>query len=72
MVWHSQTKGRVTENTNIDLQPLEVGVDISGSEIPAEALPGVGTGYGTQERCQNTRQRNGAWSTVAVKGKSLG
>jgi hypothetical protein len=50
----------------------EVGRDISGSEVPAEALPGVGTGYGTQERRQNRRRRHGAWSTVATKGKSLG
>jgi len=27
-------------------------VDISASEVPAEALPGVGVGYGTQERSQ--------------------
>src|ERR1043165_10050171 len=30
----------------------EVGMDISASEAPAEALPGVGVGYGTQERRQ--------------------
>jgi hypothetical protein len=47
-------------------------VDISASEVPTEALPGVGAGYGTQERRQNTKRRSGAQSTVAVKGKSLG
>jgi hypothetical protein len=57
MVWHSQTKGRATEKTNGDLQPPKVRGDISGSEILAEALPGVGAGYSTQERRQNKRRR---------------
>ena len=50
----------------------EVGVDISGSEVPTEALPGVGTGYGTQERRQNTRRRNAAVCSVAVRRKRSG
>ena len=57
-MWHSQTKGRATEKTNSDLQPSEVREDISVSEIPTEALPGVGVGYRTQERRQNKRWRN--------------
>jgi hypothetical protein len=57
MVWHSQTKGRATEKTKSDLQPPQVRGDISGSEVLTEALPGVGTGYGTQERRQSKRRR---------------
>jgi hypothetical protein len=33
----------------------EVGVDISASEIPADAVPGVGSGNSTQKRGQNKR-----------------
>ena len=69
MVWHSQTKGRATEKTNSDLQPPEVSVDISGSEILTEARPGVGVGYSTQERRQNKRRRNGAVCTIAGRPK---
>jgi hypothetical protein len=32
-------------------------VDISASEIPADAVPGVGSGNSTQERGQNKRPR---------------
>jgi hypothetical protein len=71
VVRHSQTKGRATEDTNFDLQPSGVGVDISGGEVPAEALPGVGAGYSTQERRQNKRRRGVAVRTDAVRGKSL-
>src|SRR5215467_6769517 len=35
----------------------EVGADISGSEISADAVPGVGTGRGTLERGQSKRPR---------------
>ena len=44
MMWHPQTKGRATEKTNIDLEPRKVGADISESEIPADAVPGIGSG----------------------------
>ena len=44
MVWHPQTKGRATEKTNIDLEPRKVGADISESEVPADAVPGIGSG----------------------------
>jgi len=35
----------------------EVGADISASEIPADAVPGVGSGNSTQKRGQNKRPR---------------
>ena len=70
--WHSQTKGRATENTNIGLQPLEVGMDRSGSEVPAEALPGVGAGHSTQERRQNKRRRSVARCDDAARPKRPG
>ena len=44
MMWHPQTKGRATEKTNIDLEPCAVGADISESEIPADAVSGIGSG----------------------------
>ncbi len=51
---------------------LAVGVDISDSEIPADAVPGVGLGRGTLERSQNKRLRiavfNGG-AGVAQKGR---
>ena len=50
MMWHPQTKGRATANTNIGLKPRRVGTDISESEIPADAVPGIGSGNSTQER----------------------
>ena len=50
MMWHPQTKGRATEKTNIDLEPCAVGADISESEIPADAVSGIGSGNSTQER----------------------
>ena len=50
MMWHPQTKGRATEKTNIDLEPRKVGADISESEIPADAVSGIGSGNSTQER----------------------
>ena len=34
-----------------------VGADISVSEIPADAMPGVGSGRGTRERDQSKRSR---------------
>jgi hypothetical protein len=70
--WHSQTKGRATENTNIGLQPLEGGRDRSGSEVPAEALPGVGAGHSTQERRQNKRRRSVARCDDAARPKRPG
>ena len=57
IVRHSQTKGRATGNVKPSLKPATVGVDISASEIPADAVPGVGSGRGTRERDQNKRFR---------------
>src|SRR3954465_8218863 len=49
IVRHSQKKGRETGNAKPGLKPPMVGADISASEIPTEAVPGVGSGRGTQE-----------------------
>jgi hypothetical protein len=57
IVRHSQTKGRATGNAKPGLKPLTVGTDISVSEIPANAVPGVGSGRGTLERDQSKRSR---------------
>src|SRR3954462_13811028 len=57
IVRHSQTKGRETGNAKPGLKPPMVGADISASEIPTEAVPGVGSGRGTQERGQSKRPR---------------
>ena len=57
IVRHSQTKGRATGNAKPSLKPAKVGADISASEIPADAVPGVGSGRGTLERDQNKRFR---------------
>jgi hypothetical protein len=43
-----------------------VGADISASEIPAEAVSGVGSGHGTEERDQNKKSRIAVWSSGAV------
>jgi hypothetical protein len=43
----------------------EVGADISESEVPAEAVPGVGSGRGTQERGYSKRPRIAASSSGA-------
>jgi hypothetical protein len=72
IVRHPQTKGRATGKTNLDLKPPEVGGDISGSEVPAEAVPGVGAGCITQERGQSKRLRIVAQSSGAAKFKRLG
>ena len=55
----------------------EVGVDISASEIPADAVPGVGSGNSTQERGQNKRpwiaalvQRRWCTQNVHRRGKA--
>src|SRR3954462_4742787 len=37
--------------------PPAVGADISVSEVPADAVPGVGSGHGTLERSRNKRLR---------------
>src|SRR3954463_12053144 len=37
--------------------PPAVGADISASEVPADAVPGVGSGHGTLERSRNKRLR---------------
>ena len=46
IVRHSQTKGRETGNAKPGLKPPMVGADISASEGPTEAVPGVGSGRG--------------------------
>ena len=54
---------------------LAVGVDISDSEIPADAVPGVGSGRGTLERSQNKRLRIAVLNSgagVAQKGRQRG
>src|SRR3954447_24803091 len=45
-----------------------VGADISASEIPTEAVPGVGSGRGTQERGQSKRPRIAAGRAVTPVG----
>jgi hypothetical protein len=45
----------------------EVGVDISGSEIPADAVPGIGSGNSTQER----GQRKGLGSLPGSSGAGV-
>ena len=47
-------------------------MDISGSEVPAEVLPGVGAGYRTQERRQNKRRRSVAVCNDAAWPKRQG
>src|SRR4029450_7357159 len=44
IVRHSQTKGREKGNAKPGLKPPMVGADISASEGPTEAVPGVGSG----------------------------
>jgi hypothetical protein len=53
IVRHSQTKGRATGNAKPGLHPTVGAV----SEIPADAVPGVGSGRGTLERDQSKRFR---------------
>ena len=55
IVRHSQTKGRATGSPAWS-HPA-VGADISASEVPADAVPGVGSGHGTLERSRNKRLR---------------
>src|SRR5215471_1948247 len=59
IVRHSQTKGRATGNAKPGLKPPDGRPDISVSEIPADAVPGVGSGRGTLERGQSKRSRIG-------------
>src|ERR671914_583500 len=47
----------------------EVGADISASEVPAEAMPGVGAGHTTQERGHSTKPRIAALSSGAARRK---
>jgi len=58
-------KGEPTAKANPDLKPPAVGADISASEIPADAVPGVGSRHGTLERSQSKRLRIAAWSSGA-------
>lgn len=68
IVRHSQTKGRETGNAKPGLKPPMVGADISASEIPTEAVPGVGSGQGTQERGQSKRPRIAAGRAATPVG----
>ena len=50
-------------------------MDISASEVPADAVPGVGSGRGTLERSQSKRLRTAALSSgagVAQKARRRG
>src|SRR3954471_24895416 len=74
IVRHSQKKGRETGNAKPGLEPPMVGADISASEGPTEAMPGVGSGRGTQERGQSKRPRIAGkqWQGRSwVKGKHV-
>src|SRR3954465_6448960 len=68
IVRHSQTKGRETGNAKPGLKPPMVGADISASEGPTEAVPGVGSGRGTQERGQSKRPRIAAGRAATPVG----
>jgi hypothetical protein len=68
IVRHSQTKGRETGNAKPGLKPPRVGADISASEGPTEAVPGVGSGQGTQERGQSKRPRIAAGRAATPVG----
>jgi len=68
IVRHSQTKGRETGNAKPGLEPPMVGADISASEGPTEAVPGVGSGRGTQERGQSKRPRIAAGRAATPVG----
>src|SRR3954447_17349372 len=74
IVRHSQTKGRATGNAKPGLKPPGgIGADISVSEVPADAVPGVGSGHGTLERSRNKRLRivTGEWRRRSrPKGRS--
>src|SRR6202030_3950515 len=50
IVRHSQTKGRATGNAKPSLKPANGRCGYKPSEIPADAVPGVGSGRGTLER----------------------
>jgi hypothetical protein len=68
IVRHSQTKERETGNAKPGLKPPMVGADISASEGPTEAVPGVGSGRGTQERGQSKRPRIAAGRAATPVG----
>ena len=68
IVRHSQTKGRETGNAKPGLKPPMVGADISASEGPTEAVPGVGSGRSTQERGQSKRPRIAAGRAATPVG----
>ena len=61
-------KGEETGNAKPGLKPPMVGADISASEIPTEAVPGVGSGRGTQERGQSKRPRIAAGRAATPVG----
>src|SRR3954454_21951029 len=77
IVRHSQTKGRETGNAKPGLEPPMVGADISASEGPTEAMPGVGSGRGTgtgseqkaPDRCR-TSSDAGRIQTTDRRGKA--
>src|SRR3954451_6449790 len=68
IVRHSQTKRRETGNAKPGLKPPMVGADRSASEIPTEAVPGVGSGRSTQERGQSKRPRIAAGRAATPVG----
>ena len=68
IVRHSQTKGRETGNAKYGLKPPMVRADVGASEIPFEAVPGVGSGRGTQERGQSKRPRIAAGRAATQVG----
>ena len=70
-------KGEQQGTQTSTYSPREVGADISASEIPADAVPGVGSGNSTQERGQSKRpwiaaleQRRWCTQNVHWRGKA--
>jgi hypothetical protein len=59
--WNSATLANERASKQAKQTPAwshpKVGADISVSEIPADAVPGVGSGRGTLERDQSKRSR---------------
>jgi hypothetical protein len=62
-------KGREQGTQTSTWSHREVGADISGSEVPAEAMPGVGAGHTTQERGHSKKPRIAASSSGAAGRK---
>src|SRR3954449_5921943 len=64
IVRHSQTKGRETGNAKPGLKPPMVGADISASEGPTEAVPGV--------RVPAERDRDFQSKVIVISGATPG